>query len=147
MTATACEYLDRRRGEQYSAAMVVNQSELIGERHRRLLAVMTEQDVPAVLTSNPINILYATGVRNMTVFSLMGPFRFALILAKGPVLLWEFAGCEHLVADNPVVTEVRPAPGVSPIWGASHSTNIAGLVREIAELLGDGDATVFCTLA
>ncbi len=98
---------------------------------------MFDQEVPAVLTSNPINILYAIGVRNMTVFSLMGPFRFALIQAAGPVVLWEFAGCEHLVSDNPVVSEVRPAPGVSPIWGASYTDEITGFVKGITKLLGD----------
>ncbi len=117
--------------------MIFNQSELICERHQRLLAVMLDQEVPAVLTSNPINILYAVGVRNMTVFSLMGPFRFALIQATGAVVLWEFAGCEHLVSDNPVVSEVRPAPGLSPIWGASYKTEITGFVKGIAKLLGD----------
>ncbi len=117
--------------------MVFNQSDLIRERHSRLLTVMSERDAPAVLTSNPINILYSTGVRNMTVFSLMGPFRFALILTNGAVILWEFAGCEHLVTDNPVVTDVRPAPGISPIWGASYSTEIASFINDIVELLGD----------
>ncbi|MGI9508528.1 MAG: M24 family metallopeptidase, partial [Geminicoccaceae bacterium] len=126
-----------RSVEHNTADMILNESELISERYQRLLAVMSEQDVPAVLTSNPINILYATGVRNMTVFSLMGPFRFALILARGPVLLWEFAGCEHLVTDNPVVTDVRAAPGVSPIWGPSYPAEVSGFVRDIAELLGD----------
>ena len=72
----------------------------------------------------------------MTVFSLMGPFRFALVLANGQVFLWEFAGCEHLVIDNPVVTDVRPAPGISAIWGESHRTEIAGFVEEIRGILG-----------
>ncbi len=117
--------------------MDFNQSDLIRERHRRLLKVMSEQDAPALLTSNPINILYATGVRNMTVFSLMGPFRFALILKSGAVILWEFAGCEHLVTDNPVVSDVRPAPGVSPIWGSSYSSEVDRFTKEIIALLGD----------
>ncbi len=116
--------------------MDFEQSELIKERHKRLLAVMARQDVPAVLTSNPINIIYATGARNMTVFSLMGPFRFALVLATGQVFLWEFAGCEHLVVDNPVVTDVRPAPGISAIWGESHRTEIAKFAEEIQQVLG-----------
>ncbi|MEM8837883.1 MAG: Xaa-Pro peptidase family protein [Pseudomonadota bacterium] len=114
-----------------------NQYELVCERHRRLLDVMFERNIPAVMTSNPINILYATGVRNMTVFSLMGPFRFALVMASGSVVLWEFAGCEHLVAENPVVTDVRPAPGVSPIWGASFTDQIRDLIQQIVNLLGD----------
>ena len=111
-------------------------SDLIRARHRRLLQVMADQDVPAVLTAHPINIVYATGQRNMTVFSLMGPFRFALILADGQTVLWEFAGCEHLVTDNPVVTETRAAPGLTPISGPAYQAGIAGFVAEITALLG-----------
>ncbi len=137
MTTVFTEKLDLNGGVQYSEIMDFNQSDLICERHHRLLAIMSEQDIPAVLTSNPINILYATGVRNMTVFSLMGPFRFALILATGSAIMWEFAGCEHLVNGNPVVTDVRPAPGISPIWGASYSEEIDGFIKDISGLLGD----------
>ena len=111
-------------------------SDLIVERNKRLLKVMAEQNIPAVLTSNPINILYATGVRNMTVFSLMGPFRFTLVQENGSVVLWEFAGCEHLVDGNPTVSDVRPAPGISSIWGANFTAEIAEFIRQITELLG-----------
>jgi hypothetical protein len=105
-------------------------------RHQRLLEVMEAQGAPAILTANPINILYATGVRNMTVFSLMGPFRFALVLSSGEVILWEFAGCEHLVAGNPVVTEVRPAPGISAIWGEGFAADAARFAGDVAARLG-----------
>ena len=118
--------------------MDFHQNDLIRQRHRRLLSVMETQDVPAVLTANPIDILYATGARNMTVFGLMGPFRFALITATGEVTLWEFAGCEHLVAGNPVVTDIRPAPGLSAIWGEGHNRANADFAPELAGLLGAG---------
>lgn len=110
--------------------------DLIVERHQRLLSVMAQQGIPAVLTTNPMNILYATGARNMTVFSLMGPFRFVLVLASGETVLWEFAGCEHLVSDNPVVTEVRPAPAISAIYGAVYQEDIRRLAKDIAAILG-----------
>jgi Xaa-Pro aminopeptidase len=110
-------------------------TDLIRERHSRLLRVMSDSVTPAVLTANPVNILYATGQQNMTVFSLMGPFRFVLVLADGTTVLWEFAGCEHLVRNNPVVNEVRPAPGVTPLSGAGHRGDIVRFVRELSELL------------
>jgi Xaa-Pro aminopeptidase len=116
--------------------MTLEHADLISERHQRLVAVMAARGVPAILTANPINILYATGARNMTVFSLMGPFRFALILASGRVVLWEFAGCEHLVSDNPVVSDVRPAPGLSAIWGEGFEREIAAFADELSGLLG-----------
>jgi len=116
--------------------MEIDRADLVRQTHKRLLKVMADLDVPAVLTSNPINILYATGARNMTVFSLMGPFRFALILASGDVVLWEFAGCEHLQAGNPVATDVRPAPGLSPISGASYTKEITHFADELQSALG-----------
>lgn len=116
--------------------MEFDRTDLVRQTHRRLLNVMAACDVPAVLTSDPINILYATGARNMTVFSLMGPFRFALILASGKTVLWEFAGCEHLQTDNPVASEVRAAPGISAISGAGYRSEIARFAIDIKSALG-----------
>ena len=116
--------------------MLPNPRDLILERHKRLRVVMAKQGVSAVLTADPINILYATGARNMTVFSLMGPFRFVLVLANGETVLWEFAGCEHLVVDNPVVTDVRPAPAISAIYGAGYLADIRRFAADIAAILG-----------
>ncbi len=100
------------------------------------MRVMKTRGVPAVVTANPINILYATGARNMTVFSLMGPFRFALVSACGDVVLWELAGCEHLQAGNPVATDIRPAPGLSAISGGGHFAETTRFAQDIKALLG-----------
>lgn len=105
---------------------------LIRTRHARLRSVMRAMDVPALLTSDPINIVYACGARNMTVFSLMGPFRFVLVCADGPTILFEFAGCEHLVTGNPVVSEVFAAPGLTALSGPGYRAAIAGFAAAIA---------------
>jgi Xaa-Pro dipeptidase len=111
--------------------------DLICARHARLRAIMQARNVAAVITANPINVLYATGVRNMTVFSLMGPFRFALVRADGHTVLWEFAGCEHLVQGNPVVSDVRPAPSVCSIYGPAYRSDIERFASDLRALLGD----------
>lgn len=114
---------------------------LIESRAARLRAVMRARGVPALLTSHPINILYACGARNMTVFSLMGPFRMALIFADGPSILYEFAGCEHLADGRPGVDQVRPAPGLTALSGAGYLAGAARFAAEIADLCrshGDG---------
>jgi Xaa-Pro dipeptidase len=87
--------------------------------------------VPALLTSDPINIVYASGVRNMTVFGLMGPSRFLLLFADGPSILFEFAGCSHLAADLPTVTEIRDAPGITPLAGPAYQSAIHSFAGEI----------------
>lgn len=91
--------------------------------------------VAAVLTADPINVFYATGVRNMTVFSMMGAFRFVLVQAQGPVVLWEYAGCEHLADGAETVDEVRTAPNISPGGGSRWAESTDGFAREIVDLM------------
>ncbi len=101
----------------------------------RLRQVMRSQGVPALLTADPINIVYATGVRNMTVFSQMGAVRFVLVLADGPVVLWEFGGSEHLAKAAGAVDEVRTAPGITALAGHLHGTAIDDFATEVAWLV------------
>lgn len=108
------------------------------ERLAKLRQTMVSLDVRAVLTADPINIFYATGVRNMTVFSMMGASRFALIMADGPVLLWEFAGAEHLASNVETVTEVRTAPGITALAGAAYANAIQQFSNELFDLVGSG---------
>ena len=99
---------------------------------------MAEQGVGALLTADPINIFYATGVRNMTIFSMMGASRFALVSVEGPVVMWEFAGAEH-VGSSPVVNEVRTAPGVTAISGPDYPAACQRFASEIRQVLDGGD--------
>lgn len=108
-----------------------NHHALIASRVERLKHVMRARSIPAVLTSHPINILYASGARNMTVFSLMGPFRMVLLFADGPTILYEFAGCEHLVARNPCVDMVLPAPGLTALSGGHYRQAAKHFAAEI----------------
>ena len=100
---------------------------------------MTSLDVPALFTADPINIFYATGVRNMSIFSMMGAARFALIMVDGPVILWEFAGAEHLGEHSTAVDEVRTAPGITAVSGPAYGNACVDLAFEISECLGGID--------
>ena len=86
---------------------VIDVAALQRQRHERLSSTMRAMNVSAVLTSDPINILYATGSRNMTVFGMMGPSRFLLHCVDGPTILFEFNLGEHLAAGIPTITEIR----------------------------------------
>ena len=101
----------------------------------RLRRSMETLDVAAVLTADPINVFYATGVRNMTVFSMMGAFRFVLVHAEGHVVLWEFAGCEHLAHGAGTVTEVRTAPDIAPGSGLDCAEPTDEFAREVTDLI------------
>jgi Xaa-Pro dipeptidase len=112
-------------------------------RQDRLRSVMRKLGVGALLTADPINIVYGCGVRNMTVFGMMGPSRFLLLFADGPSVLYEFAGSEHLAkpmlrgfVDEGLATvdEVRSAPGITPNSGSSYPAAASGFADEIRAL-------------
>ena len=111
-------------------------ADLATQRFARLRSVMRADDVPWILTADPINIFYATGLRNMTVFSMMGASRFLLLAADGPVTMWEFAGSEHLADGLATIDEVRTAPGVTALSGASYAQACKDFAKELASLCG-----------
>ena len=79
------------------------------ERLARLRAQIAAHDCAAGVFYDPTNIRYATGTSNMQVYGLHNPCRYAVVPAEGPVVLFDFHGCEHLSAGSTVVDEVRSA--------------------------------------
>ena len=90
--------------------------DLAAVRHYRQGQVrkeMARYGVDAVVLSDPVNIRYATGTRNMQVFSQRNaPARYLLLTADQSIL-FEFTGCLHLAAGFDTVDEVRPAKTAS----------------------------------
>lgn len=79
------------------------------ERLARLRDQIVAHDCAAAVLYDPTNIRYATGASNMQVYGLHNPCRYVFVPAEGPVVLFDFHGCEHLSADRAVVDEVRSA--------------------------------------
>jgi Xaa-Pro dipeptidase len=78
-------------------------------RQRRVREQMRRYGIDAVILSDPVNIRYATGTRNMQVFTMRNaPSRY-LVMTADRSILFEFTGCEHLAAGFETVDEVRPA--------------------------------------
>ena len=73
---------------------------------------MAEKDVPALLLVDPNDVFYATGARNMQLFTMRTPSRYVLILENGPCILFEYVGCEHLAHGLPTIDEIRIATGL-----------------------------------
>ena len=70
---------------------------------------MLKRDIDALIISDPVNIRYATGTRNMQIFSARNaPSRY-LLLTDQHSILYEFTGCMHLADGYETITEVRPA--------------------------------------
>ena len=109
-------------------------------RQGRVRSEMAARGVDAVILSDPVNIRYATGTRNMQVFSMRNaPSRY-LLLTQSRAILFEFTGCLHLADGFETVDEVRPARTASYVaagpdiatreqaWAAS-SMNLSARVR------------------
>ena len=79
----------------------------------RVRAQMQRYGVDAVILSDPINIRYATGARNMQVFCQRNaPSRY-LLLTAAKSILFEFTGCLHLGQGYETIDEVRPSKTAS----------------------------------
>jgi Xaa-Pro aminopeptidase len=102
------------------------------QRNRRLREVMAASGVPALLTPDPINIGYACGHRNMTVYGMMGPSRFMLVIADGPTIMFEFAGCDHLSKELVAVDEVRTTTTITANSGSAYEAALTRFAGEIA---------------
>lgn len=121
----------------------MNQTNLDYERLRayrlkRLRAELSARDYAGCVLGDPINVRYATGSRNMQVWTLRNPARYVFVATQGPVVMFEFAGCHHLLDGLETIDQVRTATGLffftagenlaarAQVWAAE----IADLVRE-----------------
>lgn len=84
-------------------------SRLRAYRLARVREQLRSRDLAGCLLFDPVNIRYATGTRNMAVWTLHYRCRYCFIPTEGPVVLFDFHGCEHLSDGIEVVDEVRPA--------------------------------------
>ena len=112
-------------------------------RHARLRDALVGGDLAAIVLFNPVNIRYATDARNMQVYGLHNPCRYAFIAADGHTVLFEFRNCEHLSRHLETIDEIRPAKA----WyhmaaGARAAESARDWAREIADLVREhcGDA-------
>lgn len=87
--------------------------QVLCDRLARVRAELRKRDISAAVLFDPAHVRYATGSRNMQVYSSRNPARYAFVPAQGPVVLFEFSGCEHLAAHLPTIDEIRPAKAIS----------------------------------
>lgn len=65
------------------------------------------RDVAGALLSDPMNIRYATGTRNMTLWTVRQPGRYVFVSTEGPVVMFEFSTCKHLAHGFETIDEIR----------------------------------------
>lgn len=100
---------------------------------------MAARNIDAVILSDAVNIRYATGTRNMQVFSSRNaPARY-LLLTQDRSILYEFTGCEHLADGFETIDEIRASTTASYCAAGPHivqreqawATEIAATLREL----------------
>ncbi len=112
-------------------------------RQARVRSEMAKRDIAAVILSDAINIRYATGTRNMQIFtSRNAPSRY-LVLTQDRSILFEFTGCEHLADGFDTVDEVRPSSTASycaagPDIAARETAWANDMAALLTELVGNG---------
>lgn len=107
-------------------------------RQARLRSQMAARGVDAVILSDPINIRYATGARNMQVFSMRNaPSRYLLMTATRTIL-FEFTGCQHLGEGYETIDEVRASKTASFVAaGPDVAMREVAWATEMADLISE----------
>ena len=86
----------------------IDQKRLRAYRLARLRAELRKRDYIGCLLTDPMNIRYATGSRNMQVWTMHSPGRWAFVPTEGPVTLYEFTSSMHVNEGIETITEMRP---------------------------------------
>ncbi len=73
----------------------------------RLVNEINKRDYAGVLLFDPLNIRYATDSTNMQLWNTHNPFRAAMVLANGYMVVWDYKNSPFLCEHNPAVNEVR----------------------------------------
>ncbi|MEM7215734.1 MAG: Xaa-Pro peptidase family protein [Pseudomonadota bacterium] len=117
-------------------------------RLQRLRDQLDQADCAGLLLYDPCNIRYAFDCSNMQVWTLHNPMRYALILAGGPAIMFEFKGCLHQSAGLPGIDDLRIAK-TCMFMGSGDKVGAATAewADEIADLIhqhGGGNTRIAC---
>ena len=102
----------------------------------RLRGELKRRDYAGILLYDPINIRYATGARNMTVWTLHNAVRYCFVATEGPVVIFEFHSAPHLPAGLETIDEIRTAVYWFYFGAGQHGAERVKLwAAELADLL------------
>ncbi|MEM7563266.1 MAG: aminopeptidase P family N-terminal domain-containing protein, partial [Pseudomonadota bacterium] len=81
--------------------------EIQQHRLQRIRRQLNQVDCGAIVLIDPVNIRYATGSRNMQVWTMHNLCRYAVVFASGKVVLFDLPSSAHL--STHLVDDIRPA--------------------------------------
>jgi len=121
------------------AGSLVPEPDLPAMRRARLARIrkqLADQDVAGGVFFDPVNVRYCTDSRNMQIWTLRNPARYVFVATDGPLVMFEFAGCHHLLAGLDLIDEVRTATGWFYFTSGPRMAEKAGRwAAEIADLV------------
>ena len=105
-------------------------------RAERIRQELRRRDREAVLAVDPVNLRYATGTRNMQVWTMHNIVRYALVFAHGPTVLFDLPTGRHLSAGLESVSDVRASIPFDYMLVAGNAGAMANLwAAQIRETL------------
>jgi Xaa-Pro aminopeptidase len=105
-------------------------------RLERVRQGLRDRDYAGIILFDPINIRYATGSRNMQVWTMHNPCRYAYVATEGPVILFELGGARHLARSLETIDEIRPAWAWDyMIVGARNEEMAGNWANEIVDVI------------
>ena len=110
----------------------------VARRYRltRIREQLSARDVGGVLLYDPLNVRYATDSTGMQLWCTHNPVRYAFVATEGPVILWDFHGCEHLSWHLDAVDEIRHGTAWYYYMAAQHARERAAVwAAEIADVV------------
>lgn len=114
----------------------IDQVALRGWRLERLRAELRKRDYAGALLSDPMNIRYATGTRNMAVWTMHAPGRYAFVATDGPVVLFDFSATKFLNDGFETIDELRTStPWFFFLAGSRVEEKAAIWAEEVAGLV------------
>lgn len=113
----------------------IDRAKLRADRLSQFRAELVRHDYGAALLSDPINLRYATGARNMAVWTMHAPGRYAFVPVEGPVVLFEFATSKHLSRDLETIDELRDSVPAFYLFTGPRAEEIGDRwARDVIEL-------------
>ncbi|WP_218048751.1 M24 family metallopeptidase [Curvivirga aplysinae] len=99
--------------------MEIDQVKMRGYRLERTRKLLQEFNIDAAVLFDPLNLRYATGCRNMQVWTSHHLARYVFVPVEGPVVLFDYGGALHLSDNLETIDEARPAKSWD-YFGSGH---------------------------
>ena len=105
-------------------------------RLARIRRQLAGRDLAGIVLIDPVNLRYATGSRNMQVWTMHNPCRYAFVACDGPVVLFDLPSSMHLSRHLETIGERRPSLAWDYMAVGGRAEEMAGRwARELADLV------------